>query len=91
MTVPDPYMTDNENPELSDADFAAMRPAAEVLGEAVVKACGNTGEAGSGSTPVPVSLWLEADVVERFKASGADWRARMAAILAVAARNAWGP
>ena len=30
-SVPDPYLIDDENPELTEADFARMRPASEVL------------------------------------------------------------
>ena len=28
---PDPYMADNENPELTDEQIASLRPASEVL------------------------------------------------------------
>jgi hypothetical protein len=35
---PDPYMTDEDNPELTDEELAGMRPAAEVLGQDVVDA-----------------------------------------------------
>jgi len=36
--TPDPYMTDEENPELTPEQIAEMRPAAEVLGQDVVDA-----------------------------------------------------
>ena len=38
MNTPDPFKTGDENPELTAEDFARMKPAREVLGDAWVDA-----------------------------------------------------
>ncbi len=70
-------LRDPDNPELTADDIAAMRPAREVL-----PACRRRGR-GKQKAPVkvPVSLRLDADLVERFRASGAGWQTRLNTLL----------
>lgn len=74
MSKPDPYMTDAENPELSTADIRAMRPAAEMLGAAFIAAQ----RKGRGPQKAPrkrqVTLRLDPDIVDHFKAAGPGWQ-----------------
>lgn len=55
--------SDPDNPILTDEDFARMRP--------------SRGRPKLARPKVPVTLRLDADVVERFKADGAGWQSRM--------------
>jgi len=69
---------DGEVRELTAEDFAAMRPTAEVLPE-LVAAWRKRGERGPQKTPTKqqVTLRLDRDVVERFKATGPGWQIRI--------------
>lgn len=74
----DPFMIDDENPEWTEADFAAARPAREVLGDDFVDAHErNPGGRPRGSNKQMVTLRLDRDVVDRFKAAGPGWQSRM--------------
>jgi len=66
---------DPENPEWTDAEFASSRPFAEVfpkLAEAIR-------ERGLRKPPTKktVSLRLDQDVLDAFKASGTGWQSRI--------------
>jgi len=81
---PDPYMIDDENPELTAEDFARMRPAREVFPELVAwSEARKRGQRGPQKKPkkVMVSLRVNSDVLERFKSSGKGYQTRMAAVL----------
>ncbi len=69
-------MSDPDNPPLTDADFARMRPAAEVLPEALLR---RRGERGPQKAPTKtlVSIRLSPEVLEHFRAGGEGWQTRI--------------
>jgi uncharacterized protein (DUF4415 family) len=69
---------DGEVRELTAADFRAMRPSAEVLPE-LAKLWRKRGERGPQKAPTKqqVTLRLDRDVVERFRATGEGWQSRI--------------
>jgi uncharacterized protein (DUF4415 family) len=73
---------DGEVRELTAADFRAMRPLDEVVPElaAIIR---KRGERGPQKAPTKqqVTLRLDRDVVERFKAAGPGWQSRINAAL----------
>ncbi|RZJ93643.1 MAG: hypothetical protein EON88_14325 [Brevundimonas sp.] len=71
-------LTDPDNPEWTAADFArALGP--ESLSAAELAAFPKTRIRGPQKTPTkrPVSLRLDADVLERYRATGPGWQGRM--------------
>jgi uncharacterized protein (DUF4415 family) len=81
--------SDPDNPELTDEQIAGLRPFAEAfpaLAESLKRGPGHgPGRPKLDKTLEPVTLRLDPTVVEHFRAQGADWRKRMARILAKAA------
>lgn len=69
---PNAELTDSENPEWTEAMFAAARPAAEVLPQLA----GRRGRQ-KAATKVMVTIRLDADVLEYFKAGGEGWQTRL--------------
>jgi len=67
-------------PEQSAADFAKMQPAREALPKRIKRAIGQRGP-GRKTAKQPVTLRLDPDVIERFKATGPGWQTRMHTIL----------
>jgi uncharacterized protein (DUF4415 family) len=88
---PDPGLIDEENPEWTEKDFARARPAREVLPPALYDALTNKrrGQRGPQKAPtkVAVTLRLDRDVLERFKAKGPGWQSRMNEALGRAAKR----
>jgi uncharacterized protein (DUF4415 family) len=76
-------LTDSEGEvrELTAEDFARMRPMEEVLPPELVKIIRNRkrGERGPQKAPTKqqVTLRLDRDVVERFRATGEGWQSRI--------------
>ncbi|NIJ48541.1 BrnA antitoxin family protein [Rhizomicrobium electricum] len=70
---------DGEVRELTTADIRAMRPMAEVLPSDLVEIIRKRGERGPQKAPTKqqVTLRLDRDVVERFKATGPGWQSRI--------------
>ena len=70
---------DPDAPELTDAQLAAMRPAASVVPQLVRRR-------GKEIAPakVPVAIRLDADVVQALRSSGPGWQSRANALLRVA-------
>lgn len=68
--------TEDENPEWTLADFEKARPARE-LPRDILKAFPKTRGPQKLAKKVPISIRLSADVVERFKAAGPGWQARI--------------
>ncbi len=74
---------DSENPEWSEADFEAAK-GPEALPAALLAAFPNTMPRGGrppGSDKQLVSIRLDKDVVEKFKAAGPGWQTRINAAL----------
>jgi uncharacterized protein (DUF4415 family) len=77
-----------DSPPLTKEELASMRPFREVfpeIAEKMEKAIAARGRPRVESPKVAVTLRLDPDVLETFKASGKDWRARMAEELRKAA------
>lgn len=87
LTLPPLTDEDGEVRELTDADFALMRPASEFLPKAFLDAMREhrrrQGERGPQKAPTKklVSLRLDHDVLERAKAGGPGWQTRINSIL----------
>lgn len=71
-----PVMFDDDNPEWTEADFARARPLADFPELAAAFAKAKRGRP-AGSAKQSISLRVDADVVERFKADGPGWQTRM--------------
>ena len=69
---------DPDSPELTDADVARMRPAAEILSPERLAAFGAARE---------VLLTLKPETIAAFALEGDDWRERMAEALERIARD----
>jgi uncharacterized protein (DUF4415 family) len=74
---------DEDSPELTDEDFASMRPASEALPEifgATLAAEMLKPKGGRPRTDTPkvfTGIRLDADVLEAFRATGKGWQTRM--------------
>jgi uncharacterized protein (DUF4415 family) len=76
---------DDENPEWTKEDFARTRPACEVVPE-IVAAYRRARGPQKRPTKRLVSLRLDPDVIEHFRAHGPGWQARINTTLRKAAR-----
>ena len=79
-----PYgVPDEENPEWTAADFAAAKPFAEVFPDLAAQEIQRRGR-GPQKTPTKraISLRLDPDVLDAYRATGKGWQARMNATLA---------
>ena len=83
MTKPNPELIDDENPEWTDALFAAARPAVELLGAAFMAKV-QRGRPRSLAPKSEVKIRIDAQVVEHLRASGPGWQTRVNAELAKA-------
>jgi uncharacterized protein (DUF4415 family) len=76
---------DPDNPEITDEQFARMRPAREVLPPEFFEAIDEMRRArGRPKLETPkklVSLRLDQDVVEKFRATGKGWQSRINDVL----------
>ena len=73
-----PFELDRDSPELTVADFAKLRPAAEVLPTDVIQAFRRAvGRPKAERPKVSVTLRLDARIVEGFKAGGPGWQTRI--------------
>lgn len=74
-----------DSPELADEELARMRPAREVLPkeffDAIEKARRAPGRPSSENPKKQVTLRLDADVLEHFRADGPGWQGRINAAL----------
>ena len=70
-----------DSPGLTDDELARMKPAKDVLPssffQGLAEARRGRGRPKVEKPLVPVTLRVEPDVLEAFKASGEDWRVRM--------------
>ncbi len=69
---------DEDNPEWTEKDFRTARPGWELPAD-ILAAFPNTKQRGSQIAPtkVQVTLRLDREVVERFRASGSGWQTRI--------------
>jgi len=78
--TPEDWDAVSDNPEWTAADFAAARPFSEALPELATK----LRRAGRPVSPNPkkqVTLRLDADVLEAFRATGTGWQGRINEVL----------
>lgn len=74
---------DPENPEWTEADFAAAK-GPETLPPGLLAAFPNTKARGgrpAGSAKQAVSIRLDKDVLEKFRATGPGWQSRINEVL----------
>lgn len=79
----EPVVFDDDNPEWTEEDFARARPASE-LPPRLLAAFSNTKSRGgrpAGSDKQLVSIRLDKEVVEKFRATGPGWQTRINSIL----------
>ena len=68
----------DDNPEWTERDIERARPASEVLPAAAAAALvRNKGGRPKGSNKEQVSLRLDRDVLDRFRATGPGWQTRI--------------
>lgn len=81
MRAPD--MTDPDNPELTEADFAKMRPPEEVLPAEILAQFpkAKVGRPKSEAPKVHVSVRWAPDLVEFYKSQGKGWATAMETVL----------
>ena len=80
--------SDPDNPEWTNEDFARAKPFAEAfpaLAEEMRKNAG--GRPKSANPKVAVSLRLDRDIVEKFRATGPGWQTRINEALRRAVRS----
>lgn len=85
---PDPFMTDEENPEWTAEDFAAAVPFRETFPAQFASWEKNRGGRPKVETPkVHIGFRLAADVVKGVKATGKGYNARVEKVLRDALAN----
>lgn len=67
----------SDNPELTEEEMSQARPFAEVFPELAGSAKRGRGRPPSESPKQQVTLRLDADVIERFKAGSPGWQSRI--------------
>ena len=80
---PNPFLTDDENPEWTAADFRRARPAREVLPNLVAAYERKKIKSKTAKTAV-VSIALDRDVLRILRAKGSDWKIRVNDLLKAA-------
>ena len=75
---------DPENPEWTAEEFAKARPFREVFPDLAASIDRVRGRPHSENPKQQVSIRLDRDVVEKFKATGKGWQARVNAVLKAA-------
>jgi uncharacterized protein (DUF4415 family) len=78
---------DPDDYEATDEELAQARPFAEAFPDLMESIRRSRGRPPKADAKLAVTLRLDPDTVERFKAQGPDWRARMGAALKQAARS----
>lgn len=71
----------SDNPEWTEADFAKAKPFSEMFPELYASIRRSRGRPKVESPKEAVTLRVSPDTVAKFKATGKDWRARMARTL----------
>lgn len=84
MRKPNPFMTDEDNPEWTHDDFKRALPARVTHPDLVADwERRKRGERGPQKAPLKeaISLRVDQDVLAKFKATGSGWQTRMNAVL----------
>ena len=76
MAERDPIIWD-DNPEWTDGDRARARPASDVHGAKIAAAMVRRRGRPAGSNKERVTMRLDKDVLEKFKATGPGWQSRI--------------
>ena len=71
-----PVMFDDDNPEWTEADFAAAK-AGDAIPAHILAAFPKTRGRPKGSTKQLVSLRIDNDILDRFRATGPGWQSRI--------------
>ena len=90
MKKPNPYKTDEDNPELTDEDFKRAVPARLIHPDwAEWSERRKQGQRGPQKAPVKaaISIRVDKDVLATFKATGTGWQKRMNAALRMGAER----
>lgn len=88
MPKPNSFLIDNDNPEWTAADFKRAKPVSRKLVKAMQELQRKqVGRPRSAAPKVPLTLRLAQDVVNRVRASGPGYNARVERIL----RDAFSP
>jgi uncharacterized protein (DUF4415 family) len=78
--------SDSDNPPLSDDQWRRMRPAHEVHPAIVAKHLRRRGRPKLSAPKQQVTLRIDRDVLEKFRAQGDGWQSRINAVLRKAAK-----
>ena len=85
VSVPEPDLSDPDNPEWTDADFRRARPPEDVLPPEVLAAFPRTVARLRGPQKAPtkrqVTLRLDREVLSHFQSEGPGWQSRINAAL----------
>lgn len=84
---PDPYSVDFETAPLTDEEIGRLRPAREVFAEHGLVLPSGRGRPVSGTGKQQVTLRLDNEIVDFFKADGPGWQTRLNAELASVVRQ----
>ena len=79
--------TDKENPPLTKADFARMKPAADVVPDVVAAYRRGRGPQ-KAPTKVATTIRLDPEVIAFFKARGKGWQSRINDVLRAVVESA---
>ncbi len=74
---PDPFLQDEETAPLTDEEIAHLRAGSAVFAELGMPAPRGRGRPRKAQRKRQVTLRLDPDIVERFRASGKGWQTRM--------------
>jgi uncharacterized protein (DUF4415 family) len=81
-SLPEPDLTDPDNPEWTEDDFARAKPAEAMLPSAVLSQFARPpGRPKAATRKVQVTLRLDPDVLDHFKQTGTGWQSRINAAL----------
>lgn len=68
---------DEENPEWTDADFARAAPAGQMLPEKLLAAFARPRGRPAGTDKTRITIRLDNDVLNSFRAGGRGWQSRI--------------
>jgi uncharacterized protein (DUF4415 family) len=72
-----PVVFDDDNPEWTAEDFARARPASELPAAMLAAFPKARGGRPPGASKQAVSIRLDKDVLEKFRATGPGWQSRI--------------